>query len=145
MGTAVMASHTGYGGDGSAFVVLVEAEIFLVDLCRHFEHMAGNIFFGFCIAAKIQVTGSAICRRCMAKVTFHAQCGFPVVHDLIEVVVADVFGKDLEISLWLILLRTCGGHSYYHQGGQRQCNNEFFTVQHKKLIFEPLVWFKVRI
>src|SRR5216684_9294444 len=114
MGAAVMASHTRYGGDGSALVILVEAEIFLVDLCRHFEHMAGNIFFGFCIAAKIQVRGSAICRRGMAKVTFHAQCGFPAVHDLIEVVVADVPGKDLEISLRLVILGTCGGHTYNH-------------------------------
>lgn len=145
MGTSMMASHTRDGGLDGALVILVEAEIFLIDLRRHFEHMAGNIFFGFCIAAEIQVMRGGICRRGMAKVAFHAQCGFPAVHDLVQVIMADVLGEDLEISLGLVSQGTGGGHAYDHQGGQRQCNNELFTVQHKKLIFEPVDWFEHRI
>ena len=132
MRTAMVTSHTGHRRDGIAFVVLVEAKILFIDLRRHLEHMAGDVFFRFGIAAKIQVVRAAVRGRSMTKITFHAQRGFPTVHDLVQVFMTDVFGKDLEISFWLIVRGTGGCHTDGHQDSQRQCDPKFFTVKHKR-------------
>lgn len=48
-----MTGHAGNGGDHRPFVVLVEAEIFFIDLAGHAEHAAGDIFFRFGVAGEI--------------------------------------------------------------------------------------------
>ena len=124
MGIAAMAGHTGDGWNDIAFIILIKAEVFLIDLCRHLKHVAGDLFFGLGVAGKIQPMGGAVIGRGMAEITFHGQCGCPVVHDLVQVFMADVFGQDLEVSVRLVgqgLIRRVvrgagGGHANDHQG-----------------------------
>jgi len=131
-----MASHTGDGGDGFALVVLIEAEIFFVDLGRHLEHMTCDVFFRLGIAGKVQVMRGTVGGGRVTETAFHAKGGFPAVHDLAQVFVADVFGKDLQVFMVGFPVRgTGGGHTYYHQDNERGCNHQFFTVQHKEVIF----------
>jgi hypothetical protein len=72
MRVAAVAGHASDGWYDSALLILIKAEILFIDLRRHFEHMAGNFFFGLGIAGKIQFVGGAIFGRSMAEVTFHA-------------------------------------------------------------------------
>ena len=120
MGIAAMAGHTGDGWNDIAFIILIKAEVFLIDLCRHFKHVTGDLFFGLGVAGKIQPMGGAVIGRGMAEIAFHGQCGCPVVHDLVQVFMADVFGQDLEVSVRLVgqglIRRAGGGHANDHQG-----------------------------
>ena len=139
MRVAAMAGHAGDGGDGFALVILIKAEILFVDLGCHFEHVAGDIFFRLGIAGKVQVMGGAVGGGCVTEVTFYAQRGFPVVHDLVEVLMADVFGEDLQVFMVGLLVRGAGsGHTYYHQDYERGGDHQFFTVLHKEVIFWAL-------
>jgi len=135
----MMASHTGDDGDCFALVILAEAEIFFIDLGRHLEHVTGDVFFRLGIAGKVQAMRCAVGGRCVTEVTFHAQRGFPIVHDLVEVFMADVFGQDLQVFVvGLLVGGTGGGHTNYHQGYERGCDHQFFSVKHKEVIFWTL-------
>jgi len=139
MGIAMMASHTCDGGDGFALVILIEAEIFFVDLGCHLEHVTGDVFFRLGVAGKVQVMGGAVGGGCVTEVTFYAQGGFPAVHDFAQVFIADVFGEDLQVFMMGLFVRGAGGgHTYYHQHYERGYNHQFFTVQHKEVIFWAL-------
>ena len=136
---AVVAGIAGNGHDLVTICILARFEIFFVDLACHFEHVTGDVFFRLGIAGEVQAMGSAIGGGCVAEVTFYAQRGFPVVHDLIQVFVADVFGQDLQVFVMgLFVCGSGGGHAYYHQDYERGCDHPFFTVQHKEVIFWTL-------
>ena len=93
-----MAGHTGDRGDHLSLLILVHAEIFFIDLGRHFEHVAGDIFFGFVIAGKIQV-GGVVLGWSMTEITFYIEGCRPIMHDLVQFLVADVLREDLEVTL----------------------------------------------
>ena len=100
-----MAGHAGDGGNRVAFVVLFEGKVFFVDPTGHLVHMTGNIFFRLGIAGKIELVGSTVCGGGMTKITFYPKGGFPPVHYLFQIVMADVLGQHLEImfGLWIVL------------------------------------------
>jgi len=54
-------------GMTAPLLILIKAEIFFIDLRRHFEHMTGNFFFGLGVAGKIQLVGGAVFGRGMQK------------------------------------------------------------------------------
>ena len=135
MCAAAMAGHTGDGWDHRAFVVFIEAEIFFIDLARHAEHVPCDVLFGFCIAGEIQVMRGAVCGGCVAEVATNAQGGLPLVHDVVEVLIADVLWQDLEISfVRLFVGKGCagagGGHPNDHESGECQSYSELFVLQH---------------
>jgi len=128
-----MTGHAADGRHNNALFVFIKAEIFFVDLRRHLEHMAGDLFLRLGIAGKIQSVGSAVLGRSMTEITFYSQSGFPVVHDLVEVFMADVLWQDLQIPFWPVVIpgtkrRTGCGHSNDHQGRQREYNCKLFTM-----------------
>lgn len=130
-----MAGYAGYGGYYGAFIVLIEAEIFLVDLCRHTEHAAGHILFRFFITGEVEVFGSAVFGAGMTKVTVDAQGCFPSIHYLIQVIVADIFGQYFQVSFRLVFRRAGCGHADHHKTDKDQCNANFFVMQHNLIIW----------
>ena len=125
-----MAGDAADRGNDGAFVVLIEAKIFFVDLTGHLEHIAGNIFFRLGIAGKIQTMGSAVGGGSMTKSTFYTERSLPAIHHLFQVVVADVLWQYFQISFGLIVLGTRRGHPGYHQGKETDYNCNFFVMQH---------------
>ncbi len=55
MWTAAVASDAADGRDRRAFIIFVEAKIFLVDSTGHLVHMTGDVLFHFGIAREIEV------------------------------------------------------------------------------------------
>ena len=98
MGAAVVTGHAGDGRDQRTASILIHSEKFLVDPGSHFVHVAGDILFRFCVARKIEVVVRAVGGRRMAEVAFDAQGVLKFIHRLVQVIVADIFGKYFEIS-----------------------------------------------
>jgi hypothetical protein len=146
MWVSPVAGHAGDGGHHVAFFILIEVEIFFVDLSCHFKHMTGHFFFRFGIAGEIQSVGSAVIRGGVAEITFYAQGGLPVAHDLVQVFVADIFRQDLEVPFRLFIVcrlvgkgrGTGGGHANDHQSGKYQCNCELFAMEHSEHFRSPI-------
>lgn len=134
MRTAPVAGHAGDRGDHRALLIFVHAEIFFIDLAGHAEHMTGDILFGFVIAGEIQVMGGAVLGKGMAEITFNAQGGLPVIHDLVQLFVADILGEDLQIALRVPVrrgqMRTGSGHSDHHECEERGGDSKLFVMQH---------------
>ena len=92
MSAAAVAGDTGNGRDDLTLFVLIKAKILFIDLRRHLKHMAGDVFFRFGVAGEIEVMGGGV--GCVAEITFYAQGGLPVIHDLIQVLMTDVLRED---------------------------------------------------
>jgi hypothetical protein len=129
MWIAPMAGHAADGGDDRAFVIFIEAKIFLVDLTGHLVHMTGDILLRFGIAGEIEMMRGAVGRWRVAKAALHPQRRFPAVHDLIEIFVADVLWQDLQI-LRSRFRWTGGGHSDDRQGRNRDEDCNFLVMKH---------------
>ena len=127
MRAAPVARDAGDDGDRRTFIILSEAKIFLVDPTGHLVHMTGDILFRFGVAGEIQVMRSAVGGWGVAEITFYTQGGLPAVHDLIQVVMADILWQHLEI-LWAIFLRAGGGHADDHQTQERGDNDKLPVV-----------------
>jgi hypothetical protein len=139
MRTAPVTGHATDGRDCRAFIVFVETKIFLVDFSGHIVHMTGDIFFRFGVAGEVEVMIAAIGRRGMTKVAFNAQCGFPAIHDLVQIIMADILRKYFQVSLFglVIVLGPDGGHSGCHQRKQAGNNCNFFIMQHMEIFGPP--------
>ena len=123
MRAAPVTGHAGNSGYHGAFVVLIEAEKFFIDLAGHFVHAAGNVLLRLGIAGEIQPVRSAVGGRGMAETTFYAQRGLPFIHGFLQIVVADIFGQYFEIHLWLLIVqRPDGGHPDDHKGDKGYCD-----------------------
>lgn len=96
------------GNDRYTLIVLKE---FFVDLADHYIHVSGCCFLRFGIAGEIQVVAAAVRLRRVTEITFHAQCVRPAMHDMVETILADVFGQHLQVSFGLVVLGTHGGHT----------------------------------
>lgn len=124
---------TGYTADrrDPVLVIIVELEEFLIDPAGHLEHFPGNIFFWFGVAGKIQMTGSAVRGRSMAKITFYTQSSLPGVHNLAQLFVGDIFGQHFQVHFfWLVFLGANCGHPGHHQGRKAEYNCNFLVMQH---------------
>jgi hypothetical protein len=158
MRAAAVAGHTGNGRGAISLFVLFKVKILFIDLRCHLEHLAGDVLFGLCIAGEIEVMGGAVGGGSVAKITFHAQRGLPVVHDLVQVLITDVLWEDLQVFELFLCLgffcghRTGGGHTKDHKSHERQGNSEFFTVQDhngrfrvqfKELTVQILIFFTI--
>jgi hypothetical protein len=92
MRVAPVTGHTGDGRD-RALVILVEFEIFLVDFACHDEHSTGHILFRFGIAGEVKMMVRAVGGRCVTKIAMYPQGGLPGIHDLVQIVMADILWK----------------------------------------------------
>ena len=95
MWAAPVAGHTGDGRDHLSFIVLVEFKVFLVDPGCHREHMTGDILFRFCVTGEVQAMRGAVGGLRVAKITMNAKRGLPGIHDLIQIIMADILRKHL--------------------------------------------------
>lgn len=136
MRIAAMAGHAGNSRNLS-LLIFIEMKVFFIDLRCHLKHLTGDVLFGFGVTGKIQVMGSAVGGGGMAEITFYAQGGLPVVHDLTQVFAAYVLGKNFQVFKFFFGQRlvsgnvrgTGGCHAKDRKSGQRQSNSKFFTME----------------
>jgi hypothetical protein len=137
MWAAPVARHAGNRSDCCAFIILIEAKIFFVDFSGHPEHMTGDILFRFGVTGKIKVMRGAVSGSGVTKVTMNAQCGFPTIHDLIQIVMADILWQHLQVSLIRLIIipgSADRGHRGCHQDYQGGYNCEFLITSHTRLL-----------
>ncbi len=135
MRIAAMTGHAGNSRD-LPLLIFIEMKVFFIDLGCHLKHLTGDVLFGFGVAGKIQVMRSAVGGGSMTEITFYTQGGLPAVHDLVQVLVADVLGQDFQVFEFSLSQRlvssnirgTGGRHAEDRKSGQRQGNSQFFTM-----------------
>ena len=127
---APVAGDAGYCGDRFPLFIFVKAEIFLVDLRGHLHHVPGNIFFGFRIAGKIQVVRSRVGRWRMAEIALHPQGFLEPIHHFVKVLMADVFWKDLQVLVRVLVWWRGGGDPDNNKSNESKRSRKFFDMVH---------------
>ena len=138
MRVSAMAGDAADRGNDVAFLVLIKAKIFLVDLSGHLIHTAGDIFFRLGIARKIQVMTRAVRRRGVTETAFYTERLAPAIHHFFQVVVADILWQNLEIVFGLFVLRAEGGQAGEYEGEKAKGDDEFFAMQHIRNFGPPI-------
>ena len=91
----------------------------------------GDLDPTFGVAGEVEVVVAGVRGRSMAEVAFHAQRVFPRVHRFAEVVMADLFREDFEVTFGRLIVS--GPHSHNTGNGKgSECgdNGEFSVMQH---------------
>jgi len=132
MGAAVVAGHAGDRLYQRTVSILVHSEKFLVDPGSHLVHATGDILFRFGVAGEIEVMIAGVGVRRVAEVAFDTQGILKSIHRLVQVIMADVFGKYFEISLGrLVIGGAHGGDTDCRQDRKDGNNCEFPGMHHK--------------
>lgn len=133
MRTSAMTGHTGDRWNCISFVVFVEGKVFLVDPTGHLVHVTGDVFLRLGVTGKIELVDRAVRKRSMTEITFYAECGFPTVHYLFQLVVCNVPGQHFEVVFRLrVVLGADCCHAYDHEAKQGGDDNDFLKMQHGK-------------
>ena len=124
-----MASHTTYRWNCISSTSF-EMEEFFIDFCCHFQHIASHLFFWFCITGKIHFETTINLSTCMTVISCNAKGVIKSMHNLVEIFMADVFGKHFQVPFRSVLWRSTGCYTQGYSYGQKEYNIRFLVHKH---------------